>query len=127
MDTLASALNAIKTSEERGETRARIRPASRLVKQVLLILQAEKYVGDFEFVDDGKSGEFSVSLVGKVNDLRVIKPRFSVKLGEWEKFEERFLPARDVGIIISSTPKGILTHKQAKKKGLGGRLLCYVY
>lgn len=127
MDTLAIALNALKTCEERGDAKARIKPASKQIKQVLLILQKEKYVGDFEFEDDGKSGAFSVSLLGKINDLGVIKPRFSVKTGEWEKFEERYLPARDVGFIVASTSSGIMTHEQAKQKGLGGRLLCYVY
>jgi len=127
LDTLSAALNALKTSEERGDTKATLRPASKQIKEVLLILQREGYVGDFEFVDDGKSGEFSVTLAGKINGIGVIKPRFSVKVVDWEKWEERYLPARDIGFIVASTSKGIITHKQAKLDGIGGKLLCFVY
>ena len=126
-DTLATALNSLKSSEQRGHSKARVKPASKELKQVFLILQQEKYVGDFEFVDDGKSGEFSVSLLGRINGAGVIKPRFSVKAGEWEKWEERFLPGREMGIIVTSTSQGVMTHKQAREKGIGGKLLCYVY
>lgn len=121
------ALNSLKSAEMRGHSKAVAKPASKEIKQVLLILQKEKFVGDFEFVDDGKSGSFNVTLSGKINDAGVIKPRFSVKVGEWEKFEERYLPARGLGLIIASTPQGVMTHQQAKKKGIGGRLLCYIY
>ncbi len=127
MDTLASALNSIKMAELRGRDGVVVRPASKVLKQVLLLLQNQGYVGDFEFVDDGKSGEFSVKLVGKINDCGVVKPRFAVKKSEWEKFEQRYLPARGVGLLVATTSQGIMTHGQAKEKGLGGRMLCFVY
>lgn len=127
MDTLSMALNSMKSAEMRGHSKAVVKPASKEIKQVLLILQAQKFIGDFEFVDDGKSGSFNISLSGMINNAGVIKPRFSVKAGEWEKFEERFLPARGLGLIIASTPGGVMTHEEAKKKGVGGRLLCYIY
>ncbi|MEM2568018.1 MAG: 30S ribosomal protein S8, partial [Candidatus Bathyarchaeia archaeon] len=38
-----------------------------------------------------------------------------------------FLPSREVGLLIISTPRGVLSHKEAKEKGIGGRLLAYVY
>ena len=49
------------------------------------------------------------------------------KKADFEKFERRYLPAKDMGILIVSTPAGIMTHVEAKKKGLGGRLLAYCY
>ncbi|MCX6767479.1 MAG: 30S ribosomal protein S8 [Candidatus Micrarchaeota archaeon] len=127
MDTLAMAMNAIKVAETKGKPDARIRPASRVIRTVLSVLQREGYVGEFEFVDDGKSGEFIVKLVGKVNNCGVVKPRFSVKKEEWEKWEQRFLPARNIGMLIVSTPAGVVTHSEARAKGVGGKLLCYVY
>jgi len=127
MDVLAMATNSIKVAETKGKAEARIRPASKVIREVLSLLQKEGYIGEFEFVDDGKSGEFNVKLVGKINDCRVIKPRFAVKKDGWEKYEQRFLPARDVGILVVSTPQGIMTHSGAKAKKIGGRLLCYVY
>jgi len=58
----------------------------------------------------------------------VISPRFSVKVDEFEKWEKRKLPARGVGLLILTTPKGILDHRKAKELHVGGKLLlCYVY
>jgi len=127
MDSLANALNSIKVAEIKGKPEARIKPGSKLIREVLSILQENGFVDEFEFIDDGKSGEFLVKLLGKINDCKAIKPRFPVKASEWEKYEQRFLPAKDVGLIVVSTSKGLMTHVKAKKENLGGRLLCYVY
>ena len=56
-----------------------------------------------------------------------IKPRFSVKIREMERYEARYLPAKDFGIIIVSTPSGVMTHKQAKEALTGGKLIAYIY
>jgi len=127
MDTLAMAMNSIKVAEIMGKVEARVRPASKLIREVLSLLQRQDFIGEFEFIDDGRSGEFLVKLVGKINECGVVKPRFAVKSDGWEKYEQRFLPARNVGILVVSTPQGIMTHHDAKEKGVGGRLVCYVY
>ena len=125
-DNLADALVAIKNAERVGKKEC-VTPASKLIKNVLKILQAKDYIGSFEFIDDGKSGKFRIELKGKIIDCNAIKPRFSVRLDEFEKFEKRFLPARDIGILILSTPKGIIDHKKAKELKTGGKLLAYCY
>ncbi len=127
MDVLAHALNSIKVAEAKGVSEARIKPASKLVRETLLLLQQNGYIGEFEFVDDGKSGEFVVALLGKINACGAIKPRFAVKLVDFEKYEQRFLPARDVGLLIVSTSKGLVTHVAAKQAKIGGRLAAFVY
>ncbi|MBI3587636.1 30S ribosomal protein S8 [Candidatus Micrarchaeota archaeon] len=127
MDTLSGALNSLKMAEFRGKSQCKISPASKVIREVLLILQSNGYVGEFEFVDDGKGGYFIVNLTGRINDCGVVKPRFAVKKSEWEKYESRFLPARGVGLLIASTPQGITTHGSAKERGAGGRLLCFAY
>lgn len=127
MDTLANALNSVKVSEAKGLPTARVRPASKTIREVLMLLQSEGYIQNFEFVDDGKSGQFVVKLLGKINNCGVIKPRFAVNSKTWEKFEQRFLPGKNVGLLIVSTSKGLLTHVKAKQDNVGGRLLCYVY
>jgi small subunit ribosomal protein S8 len=127
MDTLANGLNSMKVSEMKGLHTASIRPASKVLRQVLLLLQKQGFIGEFKFIDDGKSGEFKVSLAGKINNIGAIKPRFPVSSKNWAKFETRFLPAKGVGLIVVSTPKGIMTHLEAQTQNLGGRLLCFVY
>lgn len=126
-DTLANALSSLKTSEDRGRPIARIRPASNLIKHVLLLLQQEGYVKEFELIEDGAASSFAVTLNGSINSCGVIRPRFAVKATDWEDYEERFLPARGVGMLIVSTPQGVLTHSQAKARHTGGRLLAFVY
>ena len=66
-------------------------------------------------------------MAGSINKCGVIKPRFSVKKNEYEKFEKRYLPAHGFGIIIVSTPKGLMMHDEAIEKGLGGKLIAYCY
>ncbi|MFH0836286.1 MAG: 30S ribosomal protein S8 [Candidatus Micrarchaeota archaeon] len=127
MDSLANAMNSLKTNESRGNAKARIKPASKVIRGVLMILQKQGFIGEFEFIDDGKSGEFEVKLVGKINNCGVVKPRFPVSVSAWERFETRFLPARGYGLLLVSTSQGLMTHEEAKEKGIGGRLLCFVY
>ena len=125
-DVLSDVMSSIKNGDYVGK-RETVAPASDLVKEVLHILQKNNLIGDFEFIDDGRGGKFKIQLLGKINDCKVIKPRFSVRKDEYEKFERRFLPAAGFGFLIVSTPKGVLMHEEAKKKGLGGVLLGYVY
>ena len=68
-----------------------------------------------------------ITLLGALNKCAVVKPRFSVQKDEYEKFEKRYLPAKDVGVIVVSTSQGMMTHYDAKKKGLGGSLIAYFY
>ena len=68
-----------------------------------------------------------INLIGSINKCGVVKPRFSVKKNDFEKYEKRYLPAQNFGILIVSTSQGIMTNYEAKEKNLGGKLLAYVY
>jgi len=127
MDTLSNGLTAIMNNEMRNKRDCVISPASKLLGRVLRVLQLNGYIGEFEFIDDGRSGKFKVQLLGRVNKCGAIKPRYSVGADGFENWEKTFLPARDVGILVVSTPSGVLSHKEAKGKHVGGRLLAYVY
>ncbi len=127
MDPLADALTNMRNNELQGNKKATIAPASKLIGRVLKTMQNEKYIGEFEYIDDGRAGKFLVELEGNINQCGVVKPRHAVKKDEFEKFEKRYLPAKNFGIIIVTTPEGIMTHKEAKEKGIGGRLLAYIY
>lgn len=126
-DPLADALSRMKNAERVGKAEVLVAPASKLIGRVLQVMQDAGYIGPFEFVDDGKSGGFRVSLVGQINDCGVIKPRYSIKKTDYDKWESRYLPAQDFGALILSTTKGVVAQDAAKAAGLGGRLLAYVY
>jgi small subunit ribosomal protein S8 len=127
MDALSNGLTAILNNEMRNKRECIISPASKLLGKVLRVMQLNGYLGEFEFIDDGRSGKFKVQLLGRINKCGAIRPRFPVKVSEIENWERKFLPSRDVGLLIISTSKGVLSHREAKEKGVGGRLLAFVY
>ncbi|MBN1159717.1 MAG: 30S ribosomal protein S8 [Candidatus Diapherotrites archaeon] len=126
-DTLANAMICIKNGEAIGHDTCVIRPASKLIKEVLRVMQKNEYIGDFEEVDDGRDKLFKVKLSGKVNNCKAIKPRLPIKRTEYDVIEKQYLPAKGVGIIIITTPDGVMSLDEAKEKKIGGRLLAFVY
>ena len=126
-DPLSNALSKILNAENVGMRECLSKPGSKIVKEVLDVMKDNLYVGEVEAVEDGRGGIMRVSLIGNINKCGVIKPRFSVAIRDIEKYEKRFLPAKDFGILIISTPHGVMTHIEAKKKNTGGRLLAYCY
>ena len=127
MDTLSNGLTTIMNNTMRNRRECVISPASKLLGQVLRVMQLSGYVGEFEFIDDGRSGKFRVQLLGRINKCGAVKPRYPVKINEIETWEKRFLPSRDVGVLVVSTPQGIISHREAKAKKVGGRLLAFIY
>lgn len=126
-DPLADCFSNIKNAEHAGKRYVVIQPASKLIGICLRILQANGYIGEFEFIDDGRTGKFRLELLGRINKCGVIKPRHPVKVARFEFMEKRFLPSVSFGLLIVSTPKGVMTHTEAKRRNLGGRLLAFAY
>ncbi|RLA93348.1 MAG: 30S ribosomal protein S8 [Deltaproteobacteria bacterium] len=126
-DPLSDGLSTINNNEIRNKKECILSPASKLLGNVLRVMQLSGYIGEFEFIDDGRSGKFRVQLLGRINKCGAIRPRFRTKVEDYEKWEKAFLPSRDVGILIVSTPNGVISHREAKKMGVGGRLLAFVY
>ena len=127
IDPLADTLSMIKNYENARKREVVVKPASKLIADVLRVAQQEGFIGEFEFIDDGKAGKFRIALLGKINNCGVIRPRHAVKRDGYEKWEKRYLPAAGFGVLVVSTPKGIMTHTQAMEQDIGGRLLAYVY
>ncbi|MCE4600560.1 MAG: 30S ribosomal protein S8 [Desulfurococcales archaeon] len=130
LDTLANALAAIQNAEMRGKKETLIMPASKLIAAVLRVLQQEGYIGEFEYIDDGRWGKFRVQLLGRINKTNVVKPRVPVSYRELTAMPEslrKYLASRDIGVLILSTSQGVMSHKEAIKRRIGGILLAYVY
>lgn len=85
------------------------------------------YIGEFEIVDDHRSGKIVIELIGRVNKCGVISPRFDVTYGEIEKWVVNLLPSRQFGMILLSTTYGIMTHEEARRKKTGGKILGFFY
>ena len=125
-DTLADALTVIKNAEKIGKHECTVK-STKLLDSILKVMHDIGYIGNYELVEDGKGGKFKIELKGKIIDTNAIKPRFAVASDEFEKWEKRFLPGRNMGLLIVSTSKGVIPHTKAKEMHIGGRLLSFVY
>ena len=125
-DLLSASLVTIRNATLSSKSECVV-PASRLIGEALRLMREKGYVSEFEHIDDKRGGKFNVNLTGQINSCGAIKPRFSVKMRDMERYESRYLPSKDFGIIIVSTPSGVMTHKQAKEALTGGKLIAYIY
>lgn len=124
-DWISAILNDIVNCRKANKNETTITITSNLLVELLKIMKSYKYVEDYK-IEKEKFDKIKIK-IGKLNSCGSIKPRFFVKKDGFEKYVRRFLPARDVGILIVSTNKGIMSHKEAMEKGLGGSLIAYVY
>lgn len=126
-DTLANALSKINQYEKIGKNECVISPASRVIASVLSIFKKFGYIKGYNKTKEGRKEMINVKLTGKINECGVIKPRYSLKRDGYEKFEKRYLPAKNMGIMIVSTVDGIIDHNKAEEKKVGGKLIAYCY
>ena len=126
-DPLANALSKVLNSEKKSIRQCTVKPVSTVITKIFKLMNDAHYLGEVKVVKDRKGGRIDINLLGSINKCGVIKPRFAVKVNDYEKFEKRYLPAVGFGILFVSTAKGIMTHIKAKEQNLGGRLLAYCY
>ena len=126
MDRFADAINKIKTNERIGRMQC-VLYSTKLLKAVLEVMKKEAYVNDYEEYTEKHIKYVKVSLSNKINSIGVIKPRYSIQNEHIQKYEMRYIPSKDFGILILTTPQGIITNKEARERKIGGRLLAYVY
>lgn len=126
-DPLSNALSGVNNAESVGHLSHTVSPASNIIGNVLEVFYDRGYISGFDFVDDGKAGTFEVELKGAINRCGAVKPRYSAKADEYEKWEKRYLPARDYGALIVTTSHGVMSHYEAREQGIGGQVIAYVY
>ena len=124
---LADCLKSISNAEKRGKRQVLIRPCSKVIVKFLQTMQKHGYVGEFEIVDDHRSGKIVVELTGRINKCGVISPRFDVPLKDIEAWVNNLLPSRQFGHLVLSTTFGIMDHEEARRKRTGGKILGFFY
>ena len=105
-------------------------PASNMKKEIARILLEEGFVRGYDVIEDGKQGIIRIQLkYGQAGERvisglkRISKPGMRVYAAK----DEVPKVLNGLGISIISTSKGILTDKQARKEGVGGEVICYVW
>ncbi|XP_044916662.1 40S ribosomal protein S15a-like [Felis catus] len=111
MNVLVDALKSINNAEKRGKCQVLIRPCSKVI-QFLIVTMNHGYIGEFEIVDDHRTGKIVGNLMGRLNKYGVISPRFDVQLKDVEKWQNN-LPSHQFGFIVL-TSAGILDHEEAR-------------
>ena len=109
-DIVADGLNKIMNTKRAGKKVVELKQHSRLLLSVLAIGKLRSYISSYKV--EGK--KLSV-VTGKLNKCCAIKPRYMVSVGEIEKYQKRYLPAKNIGILIVSTSKGLMTHHTAEE------------
>ncbi|KAI0506760.1 ribosomal protein S8 [Xylaria bambusicola] len=125
--SLPQALNAINNAEKTGKRQVLIRPSSKVIVKFLTVMQKKGYIGEFEQVDDHRSGKVIVQLNGRINKAGVISPRYNVHLSQLEKWVVKLLPARQFGYIILTTSAGIMDHEEARRRHVSGKIIGFFY
>jgi small subunit ribosomal protein S8 len=105
-------------------------PQSKLKTGIADALQREGYIWDYEVVEQQPQNVLRINLKYGPNGERVIqKIRRASKPGRRVYTTVREMPEvlNGMGISILSTPRGVLSDREAKKEGVGGEILCMVW
>ncbi len=105
-------------------------PASKLKLAILKILKEEGFITDFETVKGKPTRTLKVRLRYMENNKSIISGIERVSKPGLRIYVQRNEIPRvygGVGIAIVSTPKGVITGQQARREGVGGEVICYVW
>src|SRR3989339_667196 len=116
-DIVADALNMIRNAKKAGKETVKVNIISNLLIEILKIMKQKGAVIRYKIDAKGKSVEVTM---GDLFECKAIKPRFTVDKSQIEKYRRRYLPARDLGTVIVSTNKGLMTHEEAQEENIGG-------
>ena len=128
-DPIADMLTRIRNANNAGHKTVEM-PASKEKKAIAETLLEEGYINKVDFIDDDKQGIIKITLKYGENKSKVIaglkrisKPGLRVYAGNNE------IPKvlNGLGVAIISTSKGVLTDKEARRAGVGGEVICYVW
>lgn len=122
-DIVADGLNQLMNAVRAHKESVKLNNYSKVLAGVLAIGKLKGYIDEF------KADKNSVKIVAskKLNACKAIKPRYVVKVGDIEKYIRRYLPAKDMGVLVISTSKGLMTHQTAIEQKIGGCLVAYFY
>ena len=127
-DPIADMLTRVRNAARARHTKVEI-PCSRVKLAIAKILQEEGYIHSFKKVEDDKQGLVRIQLKRSPRGdvitgiKRVSRPGCRIYVGKKDIPEVE----GGLGINILTTPKGVMTGRQATKEGVGGEILCDVW
>ena len=128
-DPIADMLTRLRNANSVYHEKVEI-PGSKIKKAIAAVLKEEGFINDFTFTEDGKQGMITVSLKYGPNREKVItgiKRISKPGLRQYAKASELPRVLGGLGIAIISTSQGIMSDKNARKAGIGGEVVDYVW
>jgi small subunit ribosomal protein S8 len=128
-DPVADMLTRIRNANSVGHEEVSV-PASRMKKSIAGILKDEGYINDFGLAEDDKQGIINITMkygAEKEKVISGIKKISKPGLRVYAKAEEVPRVLGGLGIAIISTSKGVISDKEARRLGVGGEVICYVW
>lgn len=128
-DPIADYLTRIRNATRVQQSKVDI-PASKIIKEMTRILLEEGYIGNYTVIDDNKQGIVRVYLKYGEDRKSVITGLKRVSRPGYRRYARvNAIPRvlNGLGIAILSTPRGILTDKQARREKVGGEILCSIW
>lgn len=122
-DTIADALNQIMNAKRAGHSKVSLKKHSKFLLSILSLGQLKGYIKSTHV--NGRALE--VELGDKLNACLAIKPRYLVRARDIMTYVRRYLPSRNMGIVVISTSEGLMTHQTALEKNKGGSIVAYFY
>ncbi len=123
-DMLTRIRNAVRNSAPRVDCRN-----SKVCKGIAHVMKDEGYIADYAVIDDGRQGILRVDLrYSSRGEATIHSLQRNSKPGRrvYAKVSDLPRPLAGLGIVIVSTPVGVLSDRQARKQHVGGELLCTV-
>jgi len=105
-------------------------PASNMKRAIAVILQKEGYIRGFTEISDKKQGILKIDLKYIQGNERVISGLKRISKPGLSVYAKKDVVPRvlgGLGIAVISTSKGIMTDRQARKEGLGGEVVCFIW
>jgi small subunit ribosomal protein S8 len=128
-DPIADMLTRIRNGLQARHTQVEM-PSSKMKVSIAKILKDEGYIKDFEVTRDVPQAVLRVSLkytTERQPVLSTIKRLSKPGLRRYTKRDSIPLVLSGMGLVILSTPKGLMSGKEAFKRNLGGELICEVW
>ena len=128
-DPIADMLTRIRNGNNARHSSVEI-PASKMKKNLVQILLDEGFIEGYNVIEDDKQGIITVDLKYGKNNEKVISGLKRISnpgLRVYARSHEIPKVLGGLGIAIISTSKGVVTDKVARKEGIGGEVLCYVW
>ena len=128
-DPVADMLTRIRNGSKAGKKWVDI-PGSKMKRELARILADEKFIDKFRYIEDAKQGEIRVFLRYDFDEkpmIRGIKRISTPGLRKYSRATDLPRVLNGLGIAIISTSSGVMTDRDARKNGVGGEIVCYVW